>query len=525
MLRSTYQKVETPQNPQKSSHDSDLPPGWTAHVAPTGHTYYFNTESKKSTYTRPVAEPLPLPIPSYSAGEFAGGFSNNSFVPPVNNTPQIRDAGHNQNQKRHEPKDKPKHTFKIPGQKPWVLVQTKLGRRFVHNTETGESLWKIPGDVLKGVFEFERRQREKKARRERGEPSEDSEEERQKKELEEMDQDDGSSEYEEVTDDEGEEDGPSKRQRTAEPVDDGPVEFNEDDLAFELEDMDGFGDDYEDEDALDEEDCKMLFFDLLDDHKINPYSTWDNVIAEGKIIDDSRYTALPNMKSRHAAWDEWTALRMQDIKEARERQAKTDPKIPYVAFLEEHATTKLYWPEFKRKFKKEEVMKTSRLADKDREKWYREFVKRLQLPSSVLKSDFTALLKSLPLSVLNRDVSMASLPPALVTDLKYISLPPSTRSPLIEAYISSLPPAADSTNAESEAPPNSKQQDRQRREKALADRERKVEAEKQRQMKELRYSKGRLREEQQELERAMNVGRSGLTSQLRGLVNPAEDSE
>jgi hypothetical protein len=68
----------------------------------------------------------------------------------------------------------------------------------VHNTETRESFWRFPEDVMKGVIEFDTKERGRRERKERGEPSEDgdSEAERQRKELEEpeKDEDEGSSE-------------------------------------------------------------------------------------------------------------------------------------------------------------------------------------------------------------------------------------------------------------------------------------------------------------------------------------------
>ncbi len=61
MVKSTYQP-----SPNLASQ-SALPPGWSQHAAPTGHTYYYNAETKESTYRRPGAtpstEPLPAPQP------------------------------------------------------------------------------------------------------------------------------------------------------------------------------------------------------------------------------------------------------------------------------------------------------------------------------------------------------------------------------------------------------------------------------------------------------------------------------
>jgi hypothetical protein len=429
-------------------------------------------------------------------------------------------------------------------------VKTKLGRRFVHNTETKESFWKFPEDVMKAVVEFDRKEREKRERRERGEPSEDEDEEAiAAKELAAAEEAAGpsvvpaqtqpdaedSSEYEEieVTDSEGEEDGDgsSKRQRTEDA--DQPLDFDEDDIAYQLQAM---GEDYgldpgeygvegEDDEweagaeglALTEDDSKALFRDLLEDFGVNPYSPWETIIEQAIIIDDDRYVALPNMRSRRECFDEWSRVKIQQIREQREKEAKKDPKIPYFKLLEEFASVKLYWPEFKRKYKKEPAMRDSKVQDKDKEKWYREHVKRLQMPQSTLKSELSTLLKSLPLSSLNRSTTIAALPPALLTDLRFISLSPKIRDPLVEAYISTLPPPPTDVSAEDEEAEGLRRRDRERREKALAEREKRVQDEKKKQAKDLAYGRGRLREEEMELQRAMKVSKDGLRGQLEQL--------
>lgn len=442
-----------------------------------------------------------------------------------------------------------------------MLVKTKLGRRFAHNPETQESFWKFPPDVMKGVIEFDRLEREKRERRERGEPSDAKEEEAAAAELAAADDREGSAarpsvtpapvhkdydsdEYEEVEvtdDDEAEEDGPSKRQKTGEDGEDEAVEFNEEDIAWQLEAM---GEDYGldpgeygdgDEDLpegaeglpLTEEDSKALFRDMLDDHGCNPFSTWDKIIDEGRVINDDRYTALTTMKARKEAWEEWSREKAQTLKEEREKASKKDPAIPYLAFLQKYATPKLYWPEFRRKYKKEAEMKDSKLLDKDREKWYREHINRLKLPESTRKSDLSSLLKSLPVHQLNRSTSLAALPSSLLRDLRFISVSPSVRDPMIEAYISTLPPAPEATGQSTEALEEAerKRQDRERREKALADRERRVQEEKRRQQRDLAYGKGRLREEEEQLNRAMRVGKEGLRGQLGDLAEGADVAE
>ncbi|KAL1955747.1 hypothetical protein VTO42DRAFT_8145 [Malbranchea cinnamomea] len=540
MLKSTY----TPPPP--------LPPGWTEHRAPSGHVYYYNAETKQSTYQRPTAPPPeqhPTIQPQYSA-TFPSIFPAG---PPFGHPPIYGSAtydrpkrgGERRRHDRRQLEDRPKSKHAIPGCEPWVLVKTKLGRRFVHNPETNESFWKFPQDVLKGVIEYDRIEREKRERRERGEPSESEGEKPEEREkvsgtddrpqradtASDANSDMESDEYEEVevTDDE-EQDLPSKKPRTDE-GDDKPLEFNEEDIAYQLAAM---GEEYGldpgeygepgeegwEEGAeglpLTEEDAVALFRDLLDDFRINPYTPFERIIEEGRIVDDSRYTVLPNMKSRRAVWADWSRDRIQERKEQKEKEEKKDPRIRYLALLQEHATPKLYWAEFKRKYRKAPEMKDTRISDKEKEKYYRDHIDRLKLPEATRKSDLSALLKSIPLQQLNRSSTTDTLPPAILTDLRYISLPPQVRDPIIEAYISTLEPPPEETgiSAKDKEERLKKEKDRQRREKALAEREKRVQEEKRKQRRDMMHGKDLLRQEDEEIQKAMRVGKEGLKSYM-----------
>lgn len=401
---------------------------------------------------------------------------------------------------------------------------------------------------MKAVIEYDRLEREKRMRKARGEPSDVEDAEQtdaeaniaragggvptaaaaptpviQKPSQKMVDSDGEEYEEVEVTDDE-EDDHLSKRQRTEEDgVHQQPVEFNEDDIAYQLAAM---GEDYgldpgeygdgDDEDleegavglALTEEDSKSLFKDMLGDNQISPYTTWDKVIEAGHIVEDDRYTVLPNMKARKDVWDEWSRDTIQRLKVQREKEEKKDPRIPYFAFLQSHATTKLYWPEFRRKYKKEPEIHSTKLSDKDREKWYREYISRLKLPESTLKRDLVQLLKSIPLNDLNKSTTIDTLPATMLTDLRSISLRSDVRDPLIEAHLSSLPAApTESTAKEADT---IAQSDRERREQALASRQKQVSEEKRRQSGALQHSRGMLREGEEELKKAMIVGKQGL---------------
>jgi len=555
----------------KSTHKSSASPlaeGWTEHKAPTGHLYYYNAATKQSTYTRPVAAPAPTaptPRPPANPSESflqyqsvggqpsAGSTFNNG--PPQGQFQGGRGGfgqrggrgGHGSRDSRPQPTDKPISRHPIPDHEPWVLVHTKLGRRFVYNTAKDQSFWRIPDKLKDGILALDQQRIKEKAEAwaKAKEPADSGEApgaagrpEPAKETAADGDEIGDSSEYEEVevTDDEDEDEGnPSKRQRTEEPGPEEPVEFNEDDIAFQLAAMgQEYGLDpgeYGDENMEDweegaegveitHEDSAALFKDLLNDFGINPYSPWEKLVEEGKLVDDLRYTALTSMKARKEVWEEWSREKIKVLRELRAKEERKDPRMPYLAFLQKHANPKLYWPEFKRKYKKEPEMRDSNMADKDREKFYRDHINRLKLPQSTLKSDLLALMKAQPPSALNNATLSTHLPAAILADIRYISLDSSLRDPLIEGYISTLPPPPESSEGEETEDMAKERKDRERRQKALEDREQRVAEEKRRQKRNLEFGKGRLREEEEEIARAMNVTKKGLKDHLMDIDGP-----
>ncbi|GJN84298.1 hypothetical protein PLIIFM63780_007854 [Purpureocillium lilacinum] len=563
MLKSTYK----PSPGVAAAAAAPLPPGWTEHKAPSGHTYFYNAETKESTYKRPGVpqqQPPPAPaaqtpypnIPNLSDPRVA-----NAYLAQLNPQPQQQSrGGHSgrggrggfEGRPRPQPIDKPRRKEPIPGFEPWILVYTKYSRRFVYNPAKNASYWRIPEKLMPGILELDKaRIRKKTGADDEGETGDVAAETRPKKSAH-QDIDGDSSEYEEVevevTDDEADGDGdgehPSKRQRTEDAQEEndeqeGPVEFTEADIQAQLQMMgedyglepgdydDGNMDEWPEGTAgveFSEEDAELLFKDLLNDFNINPYSPWEKLLEEGKVVDDPRYTALATTKARRECWDRWSRDKIAELKEQRARQEKKDPRVAYMAFLQEKATPKLYWPEFKRKYKREEPMRDLHLSDKDREKAYREHIARLKLPQAKLKADLTALLKAQPASRLHGR-SLASggggLPTQVLSDVRYISLAPAVRDPLVEAYVQTLPPpsgAEGGEGAQTEEEEERVRKDREareRRERALQERDRAVEEQRRRRDREVAASKARLREGEREIDLAMRVDKRGLQSQLQ----------
>jgi hypothetical protein len=540
MLKSTYKP-----SAGAAAAAATLPPGWTQHTAPSGHTYYYHAETKASTYQRPGVQldaaaqtaPAAMPTPQLQLSDprVANAFMAQYERPQATRGgmgPGHRGSrGGGESRPRPQPVDQPRSKVAIPGCEPWLLVYTKYGRRFAYNPAKNASYWRIPDKLKAGILELDQARIWSKAEGEGPDQPEGASTAAKpvitKDDQAALGEAYDSSEYEEVevTDDEDDE-NPSKRQRTDDPADDDqPVEFDEADIAYQLQAMqEGFGEeeeDYQDADgadqaaALSEEDAKELFFDLLDDFRINPYSPWEKLIEEGKVFEDPRYTALHTTKARKEAWEQWSRQRIARLKEERAREQKKDPRIPYFEFLQLKATPKLYWPEFKRKYRKEIPMKDGALSDKDREKWYREYISRLKLGPSTTKSDLTALLKSVPLSKLNNKTIPTHLPPEITTDMRYIAMDATLREPLVEGYIQTLgPPPEDVGAVEEDEAKRKANESRRRREQALLQREKAVAEEKRRLERMLRQGKAALREEERELEAAMHVGKRGLQTQL-----------
>ncbi|CAK7264039.1 hypothetical protein SEPCBS119000_000796 [Sporothrix epigloea] len=517
-----------------------LPPGWSENKAPTGHTYYYNAQTRESTYRRPTAASPPPPVPppprhtSYNASNPPLPGSLPAMLPQASapflrlSDPRVANAfmahqkaasspqpqhggarrgfpdrggrgggrGHGAGHPRHQPVDKPRSRIAIPGHDSWILVYTKLGRRFVHNTDKNASYWRIPEKLMPAVLELDKSgiqamveaamHKDVKAAKDAKANAPSPPAEKLDSDYEEVevtdDENERVAEYEEIPD----EGRRRKRQRTEDiediqsevdtgnekaernPGGGGPIEFGEDDIAFQLaaagdaygsgdgytqgewDSQDEFGGDQGPEDGQGE--GEALFRELLDDFQINPFSPWEKLLEEGKVFDDPRYKALPNMKARRGVWEAWSREAIHERKEAKERelaaaaeierQKPRDPRAAYLQLLQDHATPKLYWPEFKRKYRKEPALKDSAAPykEKEKEKLYRDYVARRKLPASTRIADLTKLLTSLPRDVLHSQTDVASLPIELTGDLRYVAIEPQTRDELVEAFLKTLGP-------------------------------------------------------------------------------------
>lgn len=331
-----------------------------------------------------------------------------------------------------------------------------------------------------------------------------------------------------------------KRPRPAPSSAKGAVEFTEEDIAWQLESLAA---DYglADEDLLSQElppeHAVQVFIELLDEIQPNPYSTWE--LTYPSLVDDPRYTVLSTSKHRQGVFTSWCRSRISALRAEKEKAEKRDPRVEFLEFLRIRAkdVRKLYWTEFKRKYKKEQEIRDVRIQDKDREKMYREFSAhiKLNLSPQLLENDLQKLLKTIP--GLNRSTALDKLPMSILTDVRYFAYPlsalsggaasptqPLSREQVIHSYLSSLP--AEVIQISSGKRLSGKELKEKQQLGALRERERTVRREQGRLRGEIERGRELLRGEEREVERAVReVCRKGLVGSLEAEIERERERE
>lgn len=318
----------------------------------------------------------------------------------------------------------------------------------------------------------------------------------------------------------------------------GAVEFTEEDISWQLESLAA---DYSltEEDLLSQElppeHAIQVFMELLDEVQPNPYSTWE--LTYPSLVDDPRYTVLSTSKSRQGVFTSWCRSRISALKAEKEKAEKRDPRVEFLEFLRQRAkdVKKLYWAEFKRKYKKEQEMRDVRVQDKEREKMYREFSAhiKLNLSPKLLENDLQKLLKATP--GLNRTTTLDKLPLSILTDVRYSAYPlpalfdgdaspaqPLSREEVMHSYLSSLPVEGIFSGKQL----SEKELKERQRLDALRERERTVRREQGRLRGEIEKGRELLRGEEREVERAVKeVSRKGLVESLEAEIERGRERE
>ncbi|KAJ7276359.1 Hsp90 protein-domain-containing protein [Mycena haematopus] len=361
-----------------------LPFGWTEHLSPTGQPYYFNVNTKESTYVRPLPPPMAQPIVK-------------------------------------KKKEKPLVKTPVPGTD-WLRVKTTEGNVFYSHKIKKESIWHVPDEIKEAVEALEKQEREEKEKEAEAVASADV-----RREIDSI-----KSEVADAVKRKAEEPIPvdeiviTKKAKIEDENDDEsePEEDWEKEAAAQLaaeaeeekqrveEETKRFKDEEEAENQkllaakltmpnrvdLSVEEAKALFKTLLREKDINPLHPWD--VALPKFVSDPRYILLQSVSARREAFDEYCRDRAREIRQANVKKEKEalDPKEEFERFLKEEVkSTRTTWSDFRRTWKKDRRFYGWGRDDREREKKFREWIRELgeKKRAAALKAetDFFALLK------------------------------------------------------------------------------------------------------------------------------------
>ncbi|OCF40477.1 transcription elongation regulator 1 [Kwoniella heveanensis CBS 569] len=532
-----------------------LPAGWSEHRAPDGVTpYYYNTQTRESTYIRPTIFPPFAPTNAILSPHAP------STTPPID-------------KEKKKKKEKPKDKVPIPGTT-WTRVTTNEGNVFYFEKESKKSEWTVPDEIKDQVVALEaeeRAVREAKEKEEREKAEQDrleklreierirmeieeekrkraAEAERKRKERDDNAEADAAESQdiretkiarrdgeEQVAENgengengEGEEEGgeygPEDEEDEAEWMKAVAAEFAEADKAMEEEKQKTAEEiKAEEEEAakkvfavpakvqVSADEGRALFKALLIEKDINPFSPWDQSLP--LFINDPRYVLLSSEKDRKEVYEEYC----RDVGRARrlakasgggakaESSKKADPERDYKSLLREEVTsTRTRWDDFRKKWKKERRFYAFGRDDREREKVFkthlRELGERKRADAQRAEQDFYDLLKESDNITSSSIWSEVKRP--LSSDPRYDAIGSSSlREELFNTYTRKLASSSSQTDESKEDAAARKLTERKaRQEQSLKEREAKIREEKERvQMETNRSRVGAGREEAERL--------------------------
>ncbi|EMR08227.1 hypothetical protein PNEG_03395 [Pneumocystis murina B123] len=401
-----------------------LPPGWTEHLAPSGHLYYYHKATRVSTYKRPCLDSLPEKLDNTSSSgasmvleksEDKSSLLKKDASFPIDKESSLRLKA-----------DRPKYKFPIVNAFPWVRVITKRRCQFVHNPETGVSLWVPPADVFEAMVHENKNGKLMNEVLDRfGESSSNSDD----------------SLYSSDTDDSSNACSNNENHASADDSCNDPftaldhTEYTENDIAWQLEAIENNSMiNIDPETEISEEEKALQFKIMLQELDVNPYHPWDQEVS--KIVMDPRYFLINTMKGRKDLFEEFCKERIAQQKKEIESRPKRDPKISFITLLQIPQTSKMYWHEFRRKFKKEQEYKDFGMNDKEREKLFRAYQEQMKYDSKKKEQDFYALLKET--STVTKNTTLLSLPDEVLCDLRYAVIPSEKLEEYIDKYTKTL---------------------------------------------------------------------------------------
>ncbi|KAF7355280.1 Transcription elongation regulator 1 [Mycena sanguinolenta] len=360
-----------------------LPFGWSEHLSPTGQPYYFNVNTKESTYVRPLPPPMAQPVVK-------------------------------------KKKEKPLVKTPIPGTD-WLRVKTTEGNIFYSHKIKKESIWHVPDEIKEAVEALEKQEREEKEKEAEATASADVHREidRIKNEVADAvkrkaeepvpvdeiviskkakieDESDDENEPEEDWEKEG---GSTTRCRGGGGKETGrgrgkAIERGRRGRKPEAAGCQAY---HAESSGFIGRGGKSIVQGKEKD--INPLHPWD--VALPKFVSDPRYVLLQSVSARREAFDEYCRDRAREIRQANLKKEKEalDPKEEFERFLKEEVkSTRTSWSDFRRIWKKDRRFYGWGRDDREREKsfgngFFVDFEQEKRAAALKAETDFFALLK------------------------------------------------------------------------------------------------------------------------------------
>ncbi|GAW05304.1 peptide-binding protein [Lentinula edodes] len=357
--------------------------GWTEHL---GQLYYYNVQTKESTYIRP--------LPS---------FQN---IPPV---------------QPPKKKERPLTKTQIPDTD-WIRVKTTEGNVFYSHKVKKQSIWSVPDEIKDAVAQLELNEKKAGEGEHLMQAEEMLEVERVKAEIKDTaKRKAGETEdthldevvitkkirIEEAPEDEDEEDESEEeeewqREAAAQLAAEAEVEKKraEDEARQEAEAELKRAKEAQivmpEKVDLSIEEAKALFKTLLREKDINPLYPWDTSLP--KFVSDPRYVLLPSVSARREAFDEYCRDRARELRRNAVNKESRTPKEEFDSLLNaEVKSTRTSWTDFRRTWKKDRRFYGWGRDDREREKAFRDFIRDLgekkKAAAQKAEADFLALLR------------------------------------------------------------------------------------------------------------------------------------
>ncbi|CEP10985.1 hypothetical protein [Parasitella parasitica] len=324
-----------------------LPPGWIEHRTPTGQPYWYNTVSGQSSWL------FPSPLPPLS-------------------------------QQETQPKKKKKQIKKkIPGTN-WLFVLTHDGFEFYYDRDTKTSVWEMPEGLKEPMEELKRLEEEEKEKQAKlkqenqaklaQKEKEDTDDKKRLLEKQEAEQEAKRVKLEqEIVDEKGCNSDEHAAENELE-----ATEMTEEDIMWQLQQM-AEAEVEETQTAqtgeepkkpeLPEEECLWQFNQLLAERNVSPFAVYS--VEYPKLMTDPRFSLVPHNKQK-ALFNKYCHELGEKVKN--EKKSKKKPEDEYKDLLVSKVTQKMYWDDFRRKYKDDPRFKALTVT-KEREALFKDHVK------------------------------------------------------------------------------------------------------------------------------------------------------